>query len=59
LNKLKTNLVVFSFPLQKTRIEKELKKETKKLQYVAISETPIYNYIQNISKHVHISFFLL
>jgi len=35
------------------------KKETKKSQYIAISETLIYNYIQNMSIYVHIAFFLL
>jgi len=52
---IKTNLTVFSFPDAFLGFKKqEPKKETKKSQHVGILETPIYNYIQNMSIHVHI-----
>jgi len=54
------NLAVFSFPNAFLNFKKqELKKETKKSRHVAILETPIYNYVQNMFMHVHIFFFLL
>jgi len=57
---IKTNLAVFSFPNAFLNFKKQKpKKETKKSRHVAIPETPIYNYIQNMSIYVHIFFFLL
>jgi len=57
---IKTNLAVFSLPNAFLNFKKqESKKETKKSRHVAIPETPIYNYVQNMSIHVHITFFLL
>jgi len=57
---IKTNLTVFSFPciskFQKTRTKKRNKEVAALL---AILETPIYDYIQNMSIYVHISFFVL
>jgi len=57
---IKTNLAVFSFSNTFLSFKKqELKKETKKLQHIAILETPIYNYVQNMSIYIHISFFFM
>jgi len=56
---IKTNLTVFSFPNTFLSFKKQKpKKETKKSQY-AISETPMYNYIQNMSIYIHYSYILL
>jgi len=57
---IKTNLAVFSFPNAFLNFKKqESKKETKKSRHVAIPETLIYNYIQNMSTYMFIypSFF--
>jgi len=54
---IKTNLTVFLFPNAILNFKKrEPKKETKKSQHIAISETPIYNYKQNM--FIYPSFFV-
>jgi len=55
---MKTNLAVFSFPNAFLSFKKQEKK-TKKSQQVVIPETSIYDYIQNMFIHVHISSFFL
>jgi len=55
---IKTNLAVLSFPNAFLSFEKQEPKKRNK-EVAAILETSIYNYIQNMSIYVHISFFLL